>query len=184
MSSGQSVNKEQFEVVEDLRGFIFTIEDIGGLKGGEADRFWRMLTSGQVEFLAGAVTRKTDAGAFVTRVVNKKKLESLGLRTDIKYYRFVKGWKDPKELELQNVLAERKNMRHLEVRAYADAIDRRVEEAEKSKERRELRKIDYEFDDKRGWRVVKPEEHKRVRQAAEKKRAISGADWESGDKKS
>jgi hypothetical protein len=181
LSSGQSVNVETFEVLEDFKGFIFTLEDIKGLKVSETNRFWLMLSSGEVEFLAGAVTKKK-GDSFVTRVVHKKRLDALGLPTDRKYYRFTKKWKDPKEVELQAALAERKNMRHWEIRTYADGIDRRVEEAEKSKERRERRKLDYEFDDKRGWKVVTPEQHKKARRAAEKKQAISAADWDIAEK--
>lgn len=161
-------NKEKaFVKFEDYRGFVFTSSDIRKLGPAELQKFYEGLKMKQIKFIAGTYTKMSD-GRAVDKVVNKKRLLAMGLDLNDSYYQFVKGWRHPLDVQMEKVLEEKRKMRYMEVRVYADTIDRRVDEAESTKERKRIRKIDYELDDKRGWTKVKPGEHKRARRKAKK----------------
>jgi len=174
--SGKMDKKEDvFEHFADYEGYIFTYSEIAKLGNVELEAFRRALRMGQVKFIAG-----TNKG----RIVNKKRLKALGLDMTTQYYQFVKGWKDPGDVELERVLEEKRHRRYWDIRVYADTIDGRVDEAEKAKDRKLIRQIDYEMDDDRGWTKVTKEEHRKAYGRAKRQKGpseISEDDWE--DKK-
>lgn len=160
---------ESFRTIEDFKGYIFTSKEIKSLGAVEYDKFLWMLKSKQIKFFAGR-TKRIKGGRNVDHYVHKKKLKALGMDLEVAYFRFDAGWKDPKEVEFIKTMTDRQKFLYRERAAYADSIDRAVEEAQRAKERRERRKIDYELDDSRGWTRVTPGEHKRVRRGRKRER--------------
>lgn len=184
---GPMDNKEderEFKVLEDLRGFVFTWEDIKALNTGEHEKFWEATKVKKIKVLAGKVVSFT-GNVRKERIVNKKRLIDMGLNVNETYYHFIKGWKNPKLVKESQDRKDREAFKYKEIAAYADSIDKRVEEALKKKERRRRKKIDYELDDDRGWTRVKPGEHKEAqrkrRTGVKKPSTVDKATWEQED---
>ena len=173
--------EEQFSKFDDYEGYIFTRSEIVSLGIVELEKFNKATQEKQIKFIAGTRSRMRE-GKAEDYVVNKKRLNALGLDVKESYYQFVKGWRNPENVELERFIDKRNKDRYMEIRVYADTIDGRVEEAERLKERRKWRKIEYEIDDSRGWTKVKPGEHKKVRERAKRQKRrskIDGKEWES-----
>lgn len=184
--NGQMDKKEEvvFKVLEDLRGYIFTWADVKALNPGEHERFWEATKAKMIKVIAGTVVSFT-GNVRKERIIGKKKLIALGLSLSETYYHFNPKWKDPKEMEFEELMETKRAFRYKEISVYGDMIDRAIEEALKKKERRRRNKIDYELDDERGWTRVTPEEHKKARRGYRRKRkptTVDRATWEAEEK--
>lgn len=168
-------NEKSFRTIEDFKGYIFSRDEIKALGIVEYDKFLRMLKTKRIKFFAGR-TKRIRHGKNETHYVQKKKLKALGMDLEKAYFRFDARWKDPKEVAFLETLTARQKFLYMEKAAYADSIDRRVEEALRAKRRREIRKIDYELDDDRGWTTVTAEEHRRVRRGRRGRRRPTTVD--------
>lgn len=174
------MGEKEFNVMEDLIGHVFTYDDVRGLKAGEGNRFRDMMSSKRIKFIAGTVTTRKD-GVVTKKIVNKKKLTDLGMDLDVHYYMFVRGWKDPVMEAFKVQKAAEDKFDYMERRVYADSVDNMVEEAIKLKERKRIRKLEYEEDNSRGWVTVDEIDQSKRRQKLKIATNVDGGAWKGAD---